>query len=41
MAAQRYEQNEEFFVKMFSEPEMMREVMGAVGSVLYEKLYKR
>ena len=40
MAARRYEQNEEFFVKMFSDPEMMREVMSAVGSVLYEKLNK-
>ena len=30
MAAARYEQNEDFFVKMFSEPDMMRQVMETV-----------
>ena len=38
MAAARYEQNEGFFVKMFSEPDMMRQVMETVGTVLYERL---
>ena len=39
MAAKRYEQNEEFFVKMFSEPEMMQWIMNTLGSVLYERLH--
>ena len=38
MAAARYEQNEDFFVKMFSDPDMMRQVMETVGAVLYERL---
>lgn len=38
MAASRYEQNEGFFVKMFSDPDMMRQVMETVGTVLYERL---
>ena len=38
MAATRYEQNEDFFVKMFSDPDMMRQVTETVGSVLYERL---
>lgn len=41
MAAARYEQNEDFFVKMFSEPDMMRQVMETVGAVLYERLRGR
>ena len=40
MAAQRYEQNDDFFVRMFSDPDMMRQVMETVGSVLYERLRK-
>lgn len=40
MAAARYEQNEDFFVKMFSDPEMMKSVMESIGSVVYEKLKK-
>ncbi len=40
MAASRYEQNEEFFVKMFSDPEMMKQVMETIGSVVYERLKK-
>ena len=40
MAVNRYEQNDSFFVKMFSEPEMMRDVMLELGSVLYERLRK-
>lgn len=41
MAASRYEQNEEFFVKLFSDAEMMKQVMDTVGTVLYEKLKKK
>ena len=41
MAAERYEQNDEFFKKLFADPEMMRQVMDTVGSVLYERLKKR
>ncbi len=40
MAAQRYEQNDDFFVRMFSDPDMMKQVMETVGSVLYERLKK-
>ena len=40
MAAQRYEQNDDFFVRMFSDPDMMQQVMETVGSVLYERLRK-
>lgn len=40
MAATRYEQNEEFFVKMFSDTEMMRQVMETIGSVVYQRLRK-
>ena len=38
MAAARYEQNEEFFVKLFSEPDMMKWVIETIGPVLYERL---
>jgi type I restriction enzyme R subunit len=41
MAAQRYEQNEDFFVKLFSEPDMMKQVMETIGAVLYERLKNR
>jgi len=40
MAASRYEQNESFFVKMFSDSDMMKQVMYTVGGVLYERLRK-
>lgn len=40
MAAARYEKNEDFFVKMFSEPELMKMAMEAIGTVLYERLKK-
>jgi len=40
MAAKRYEQNEEFFVRMFNEPEIMNQIMDTLGSILYEKLKK-
>ena len=38
MAAARYEQNESFFVKLFTEPDMMKWVIETVGPVLYERL---
>lgn len=41
MAAMRYEQNDDFFVRMFSDPELMKQVMETVGSVLYERLRKK
>lgn len=41
MAASRYEQNEEFFVHMFKEPDMMKQIMEMLGAVLYEKLKKK
>ena len=40
MAAIRYEQNESFFVKMFSDPAMMKQVMDTIGGVIYERLRK-
>ena len=40
MAADRYEQNDEFFRKLFADLEMMQQVMETVGSVLYERLKK-
>lgn len=36
--AARYEQNEDFFVKLFSEPDMMQQVMKTMGPILYERL---
>lgn len=41
MAAARYEQNDEFFTKLFSDPDMMKQVMETIGSVLYERLKKK
>ena len=41
MAATRYEQNDDFFVRMFSDPDMMKQVMESVGTVLYERLKKK
>ncbi|WP_279086366.1 hypothetical protein [Bacteroides acidifaciens] len=41
MAASRYEQNEEFFVRMFKEPDMMKQIMETLGAVLYEKLKRK
>jgi type I restriction enzyme R subunit len=40
-AAARYEQNEDFFVRMFKEPEMMGQIIQAMGGVLYERLKNR
>lgn len=41
MAANRYEQNDDFFVRMFSDPDMMKQVMESIGTVLYERLKKK
>jgi type I restriction enzyme R subunit len=41
MAAERYEQNDDFFRRLFADPEMMKQVMETVGAVLYERLRKR
>ena len=41
MAAERYEQNDEFFRRLFADPDMMSQVMDTVGSVLYERLRRR
>ncbi len=38
VAAVRYEQNDSFFVRMFSDPDMMRQAVEAMGPVLYERL---
>ena len=38
IAAARYEQSEDFFVKMFSDSDMIRQVLETVGTVLYERL---
>lgn len=36
--AVRYVQNDLFFRKLFDDPDMMKQVMETVGSVLYERL---
>ncbi len=41
MAATRYEKNDDFFVRMFSDPDMMKQVMDSIGSVLYNHLKKK
>ncbi len=41
MAAERYEQNDLFFKKLFADPDMMGEIMDTIGSVLYERLRKK
>jgi type I restriction enzyme, R subunit len=41
MAATRYELNEDFFVKMFSDETMMKEVMDSIGALLYQRLKKK
>jgi len=38
LAVERYNQNDAFFVKMFSEPDMMKQVAGTIGGILYEQL---
>ena len=39
--AVRYVQNDLFFRKLFDDPDMMKQVMETVGSVLYERLKKK
>lgn len=41
MAANRYEQNDEFFVCMFQNPDVMEQVMETTGTVLYERLRRK
>ena len=41
MAAMRYEQNDDFFKQMFSDPDMMHQVMESMGTVLYKRLKKK
>lgn len=41
IAVDRYEQNDEFFVKMFSEPELMKQIIDTVGPLLYNKLRQK
>lgn len=41
MAANRYEQNEDFFIKMFNEPDMMKQVMETIGEVVYKNLCRK
>lgn len=40
MAAARYEQNDDFFVRLFNDTDMMKQVIETVGAVLYERLRK-
>ena len=41
MAAERYEQNDEFFRMLFNDPEKMQFLMDQLGSVLYERLRRK
>lgn len=41
MAAARYEQNEAFFVKLFSEPEMMKQISSSIAPLIYERLKRK
>ena len=38
MAAKRYEQNDNFFVKMFENEELLNKVIETIGYVLYDRL---
>ena len=38
MAAERYEQNDEFFKKLFADPDAMKLLMDSLGTLLYENL---
>lgn len=38
MAVQRYEQNDDFFQKLFNNRDMMNEVVNGIGNVIYERL---
>ncbi len=41
MAANRYEQNDTFFVEMFKNPEMMEEIISRLGAIIYDRLRGR
>ncbi|MBR2886169.1 MAG: type I restriction endonuclease subunit R [Clostridia bacterium] len=41
MAAARYEQNEAFFVKLFTEPEMMKQISLSIAPLIYERLKRK
>lgn len=40
IAASRYEQNDEFFIKMFKNKKMMSEIMYGIGTMIYKRLRK-
>ena len=40
-ASERYEQNDEFFVRLFKEPVFMEEVIDMFAPVLFERLKKK
>ena len=40
-AAERYEQNEEFFKMLFSDPDMMKKIMDTLGPIFYECLRRK
>ena len=40
MAAKRYEENDNFFIKMFSDQDMMNQIMDMLCSVVYDNLKK-
>lgn len=41
VAAERYEQNDEFFRMLFANQEMMNQVISTLGAVVYERLKKK
>lgn len=41
MAATRFEKNDEFYVHLFSDPDMMKQVMETVGMILYQRLKRK
>ncbi len=41
MAATRFEKNDDFFVHLFNDPDMMKQVMETVGMILYERLKRK
>jgi type I restriction enzyme R subunit len=41
MAATRFEKNDEFYVHLSSDPDMMKQVMETVGMILYQRLMRK
>ena len=41
VAAQRYEQNDAFFIKMFSDEKIMRSVIDMMKPIVYREMRKR